>query len=108
MSGNYAAAFRWRCFAGTALILLAGCNEGLAVNFAAAYSAIPMGATRAEIVAIAKTEPLVTENYAIGGFSVTRLELADLKSRYAFVLAGTPVGEPRLIAKSQVPHVNLK
>lgn len=82
---------------------LPGC-DGTGLSFEREFEAVQPGATRTEVIATIKTTPLIGESYNVGGFGVTRLEIADVKARYAFVLAATPLSEPRLIAKTRIPH----
>ena len=90
-----------------ATIFVAGCS-GAGMNFEREFSAVPTGANKMQIVSALKTEPLITESFDIGGFSIQRMEVADVKSRYSFVLASTPMTEPKLVAKAQFSHINCK
>lgn len=83
---------------------LVGCESGLGASFEREFEAVKAGDSRAQLLATLKTQPLTAESFDIGGFSVTRIEVADVRARYSFTLAATPLSEPRLISKARTPH----
>ena len=86
---------------GTAL--LASCS-GAGLNFEREFEQVYQGATKSQVLQLIGTAPLLTENFEIVGFAVTRIEIADVKARYAFIFAGTPLSESRLVFKAITPH----
>ncbi len=103
---------RWRskhfiksmCLTATTAALVA-CS-GVGLDFEREFDAVPAGATRAQLLMMLRTSPYKTETSDVGGFSYTRIEVVDAKSKYVFNLAGTPLTEPRLVAKTRTPHFN--
>lgn len=85
--------------------VLTACS-GVGVDFEREFDAIQTGATRAQVLTMLRTSPYKTDTSDVGGFSYTRIEIVDVKSKYVFTLAGTPLTEPRLVAKTRTPHFN--
>lgn len=86
--------------------ITAGCT-GTAFDFQPRFDSINAGATRKEVMAIVG-EPLVTETWDVAGMTVIRSEYADSRSRYSVVMVGTPVTEPRVLAKGRIPYFNYR
>lgn len=86
--------------------LVASCS-GTSVDFQGRFDGFAPGVTRSEALAQAGT-PLATQSFDVAGFQVSWDEYADLRSRYVLVFAGSPMNEPRLIAKRQLPHLACK
>jgi len=83
--------------------ILASCS-GTGLNFEREFEQVQHGATMTQVRQLAGIAPLLTESFELAGFALTRMEIADVKARYAFTFAATPLTDPRLVFKSITPH----
>ncbi len=90
----------------TAASLLGACT-GTGIDFEPNFRAVDPGATKTQVLNVIGS-PRSTESYDVAGFTLTRMEIVDLRQRYVFITAGTPLSEARLVSKSQLPLISCK
>lgn len=83
-------------------LLVNGC--GASINLEKEFTAVQTGESKSGVIA-KMGSTLTTDSFNVGGFSIERIEYIDVKHRYSFILASTPINEAKVLSKTQLSKI---